>query len=270
MILAPSVLDVLAGRSRYTAILGDGFALAAALDDGAVDIVLGDLPYNDDTHVGARTNKKGTNGEIDINFAPLPPPETFLPALLRCSRRWVLCFCALEQLGVYQSAAHDQYVRGGIWDRTNGTPQKTGDRPAQGAEGIAILHRLSPSGARKYKWNGHGKRAVWSGPICDDPTRKHPTKKPRWLMDALLRDFAEPGDVILDPTMGEGTTGEACLGMGLSFIGCEIDPRYHALAVKRLDRAAARGVQMALPAHQPRAQQSQLFQDSPPRRPRSA
>jgi hypothetical protein len=250
-----AVLEVLAGRSRYAAVLGDGFALAAAMGDGAVGIVLGDLPYDSRTHNGAvTTDGANDSAPIDIDFAPLPPVSTFAPSLLRCSRRWVLCFCAVEQLGEYKAAAGDEYIRGGLWVRTNGNAQKSGDRPAQPAEGIAILHR-----AGRKKWNGHGRHARWEGPKCSDPTRKHPTKKPSWLMEALLRDFAEPGDVVFDPTMGEGTTGEACLRLGLQFIGCEIDPKYHAMAADRLARAERSGVQMTIPERPKKAKQEALF-----------
>lgn len=92
------VLDVLARKSRYAILCADGFALARELADGAVDMVLGDLPYDEKTHSHARSLKDG-GSDIDIDFAPLPPIATFLPALLRCSRRWVICFCAMEQIG---------------------------------------------------------------------------------------------------------------------------------------------------------------------------
>lgn len=255
MTIQQSVLDVLAGRSRYAAVLGDGFALAAAMDDGAVGIILGDLPYDERTHTRARSLKDG-GSDIDIDFATLPPVPSFLPSLLQCSARWVLCFCAMEQLGEYKAAAGDAaWVRSGVWVRTNGTPQISSDRPAQGAEGIAIMHRPTT----KKRWNGGGKRGAWTGPRDDDPTRKHPTKKPLWLMEALLRDFAEPGATVFDPTMGEGTTGEACLRLGLRFIGCEIDPKYHAMAVERLARAERSGVQMTIPERPKKAKQEALF-----------
>lgn len=249
-----SVLDVLAGRSRYALVCGDGFALAAEMGDGAVGIVLGDPPYDERTHKGARTNKKGTDGVHEIDFAPLPPCETFLPSLIRCSRRWVICFCAQRMFSDYERTSGEAWIRDGLWVRTNGTPQKTGDRPAQGAEGIAIMHRPG-----RKRWSGGGKAGVWTGPICSDPTRKHPTKKPLWLMEALLRDFAEPGDIVFDPTMGEATTGEACYRLGLPFIGCEIDPEKYQWAVDRMRRAEAAGVQMALPQRQARAKQEVMF-----------
>ena len=248
------VADVLAGRSRYATVLGDGFALAGELDDGAVGLVLGDLPYDARTHSGARTNKRGTDGTHEIDFAPLPPVASFLPSLLRCSRRWVLCFCVQRAFAEYEREAGEAWIRDGLWVRTNGTPQKTGDRPATAAEGIAIMHRPG-----RKRWNGGGKAGAWTGPICSDPTRRHPTKKPLWLIEALLRDFAEPGDIVFDPTMGEGTTGEACLRLGLPFIGCELKQKYHAMAVERMSRAAAAGMQMSLPVRSKRAKQEEMF-----------
>lgn len=252
--LPPEVLDVLAGRARSAVLCCDGFALAAALGDAAVGLVVGDLPYDEGTHDGARTDRKRVTMALPIDFAPLPPVPSFAWSLLRASRRWVICFCAVEQIGEYERATGEAYVRGGLWVRTNSTPQKTGDRPGQGAEGLAIMHRKG-----RKRWNGGGRPAVWTGPVCSDPTRRHPTKKPLWLMQALLRDFAEPGDIILDPTCGEGTTGEACMSLGLPFIGCEIDPKYHALAVARVARAERAGVQMHLPTRGPKAKQMSLI-----------
>lgn len=253
--MRPDVERVLAGTSRYALVCGDGFALAREFADGAVDIVLGDPPYNERTHSRARSLKDG-GSDINIDFDALPPVGTFLPALLKCSKRWVVLFCAMEQIGEYAAAAGpDSWIRSGVWVRTNGTPQISSDRPAQGAEGIAIMHRAD----EKKRWNSGGKRGAWTGPRDDDPTRRHPTKKPLWLMEALLRDFAEPDTVVFDPTMGESTTGEACLRLGLRFVGCEIDPVKHGWAVERMARAERSGVQLALPARPARAKQEVMF-----------
>ncbi len=218
----------------------DGFALAAELGDGAVDHVIGDPPYDEKTHEGARSLKSQRkvgigNGGNDqgIDFAVVPPPSAFVPAFVRCAKRWVISFCALEQLGAYSEAAGEAWVRAGLWVRTNGTPQITGDRPAQGGEGLAIMHR-----AGKKHWNRHGDRGVWTGVRDDCPRRIHPTKKPLWLMEKLIRGFTDPNDLVFDPASGEGTTGEACVRLGRRFIGCEIDPKYHTAGVARIDRAA--------------------------------
>ncbi len=236
--------DVLAERAEWCAVQGDGFALARALGPKAVDHVIADPPYDEKTHSKART---GFRDPIVIDFDTLPPASTFYPALIAVAKRWTICFCALGQLGEYEQAAGEEWIRAGIWHRTDSAPQFGGDRPSHACEGIAIGHREGPK-----RWNRHGHQAFWEGPICRDPHRMHPTKKPLWLMEALIRDFTDPGDVILDPTMGEGTTGEAALRLGRRFIGAElatgVDPAtghydpakdYYSAAVRRLTRAAA-------------------------------
>ena len=67
----------------------------------------------------------------------------------------------------------------------------------------------------------------------------HETQKPVALMSALVRDFTDPGELVCDPFAGSGTTGVACIRLGRRFIGWERDPKYFAVAVKRL--TAARG-----------------------------
>jgi site-specific DNA-methyltransferase (adenine-specific) len=229
-----TIVDVLAGRAEWAFECRDGFALARELGNGAVAHVIGDPPYNARTHDRARSLKDG-GSDIAIDFAVLPPLGEIIPSLVRAAMRWTILFCALEQLGAYETAGPNIFIRSGLWVRTNGTPQISGDRPAQGGEGIALLHRVGPK-----RWNRHGDRGVWTGPRDADPLRVHPTKKPLWLMEALLRDFTDPGDLVFDPTAGEGTTGEACIKLGRRFIGCEIDPKYHAAGLARLTRAAGK------------------------------
>ena len=228
-----TIAEVLAGRADWAFECRDGFALARELADGAVDHVIGDPPYDKRTHSRARSLKDG-GSDIKIDFAVLPSLDKIVPSMIRAAKRWVIAFCAIEQIGEYSRCATENWIRAGIWVRTNGTPQISSDRPAQGAEGIAIMH----GAATKKRWNRGGNRGVWTGGICKDPRRMHPTKKPPWLMEALLRDFTDPGELIFDPTSGEGTTGEACIKLGRRFIGCEIDPKYHAAGLARLTRAS--------------------------------
>jgi DNA modification methylase len=62
----------------------------------------------------------------------------------------------------------------------------------------------------------------------------HPYQKPLSLMQRLIRIYTKPGDTILDPFMGSGTTGVAAIGLGRNFIGIEKDSVYFNLAKKRL------------------------------------
>lgn len=62
----------------------------------------------------------------------------------------------------------------------------------------------------------------------------HPTQKPVALIEWLIRAYSNPGDLILDPTMGSGTTGVACRNLDRDFIGIEADPRYFDHAYARI------------------------------------
>ena len=74
--------------------------------------------------------------------------------------------------------------------------------------------------------------------------REHPTQKPVALMKWCLGLCSAPGDTILDPFMGSGTTGVACVQTGRNFIGIEIDPTYYAIAERRIAEAQ---LQMRMP-----------------------
>lgn len=67
--------------------------------------------------------------------------------------------------------------------------------------------------------------------------REHPTQKPTKLLEYLIYTFSNSGEIILDFTFGSGTTGVACVQLGRKFIGCEIEPKYFDIAIKRIKQA---------------------------------
>ncbi len=79
--------------------------------------------------------------------------------------------------------------------------------------------------------------------------RVHPTEKPVGLMQRLLAKL--PG-VVLDPFMGSGTTGVACVNLGRKFIGIEIEPRYFDIARKRIEEAYRQPRLFAEPKPEPK------------------
>ena len=64
----------------------------------------------------------------------------------------------------------------------------------------------------------------------------HPTQKPVDMTEYMLSKFSDEGDVILDPFMGSGTTGVACINTNRKFIGIELDKEYFNIAKKRIER----------------------------------
>jgi site-specific DNA-methyltransferase (adenine-specific) len=70
-----------------------------------------------------------------------------------------------------------------------------------------------------------------------DPNSVHPTQKPVALMEYLIKTYTNPGDVVLDNTMGSGTTGVAAVQTGRNFIGIEMDEEYYKIAKQRIESA---------------------------------
>lgn len=89
-----------------------------------------------------------------------------------------------------------------------------------------------PEGA-KYKSNVLQYRKDYSG--------HHPTQKPVALMEDLVKTYTNPGDMVLDFTMGSGSTGVACANTGRRFIGIEREPKYFDIACRRIEDAQRQG-----------------------------
>lgn len=80
-------------------------------------------------------------------------------------------------------------------------------------------------------------RSVLLMPKDNRLTAGHPTQKPVALMEYMIRTYSKPGAVVLDNTMGSGTTGVACANTGRRFIGIERDEGYFNIAVERIREA---------------------------------
>ena len=62
----------------------------------------------------------------------------------------------------------------------------------------------------------------------------HPTQKPVTLMEYLIKTYSNENEIVLDFTMGSGSTGVACVNTGRKFIGIELDPEYYGIACERI------------------------------------
>ena len=86
-----------------------------------------------------------------------------------------------------------------------------------------------------------GKSSIYEPPLptsmleIKSTKKKHSTEKPVALMEWVLKYFSKEGDVVLDPTMGSGSTGVACKNMKRNFIGIELDPEIYEVAVNRIN-----------------------------------
>lgn len=243
--------------------LGECLEWMRGLEAGSVDHTIMDPPYSEHVHRNARSAirkvplhdgagnvrpaqiRRGISRGVDFGFSSATPEliEAWSVEVARVTRRWVAVFSDVESCHLWRGAlerAGLEYLRTVFWDKVCGAPQFSGDRPAVACEAITLAH----SQGRK-RWNGGGKRGIYSVPIELNRggvlRRFHPTAKPLALMLALIEDFTDPGELVLDPFAGSATTGVAAVRLGRRFLGAEQDPVHHATAVARLaaEEAAA-------------------------------
>lgn len=236
-----SIEDVLAGRASWCVVHGDNADVLPTMPDRSVAHVITDPPYSEWTHgnsrVGAATSADGFHRATELGFPALTDAHAKAVAreVARMADRWALFFTDLEGIGRWMSAADESGLKRaqvGIWWKRGATPSFGGLKPACGAEAIVIRH-----GSLPMRWNGGGAHAIYDHPIVTGSSRErteHTTQKPLALMLELVELFTDPGDTVLDPFCGSGTTGVACLRLGRRFIGVEKDAKYAAVARERL------------------------------------
>lgn len=211
-----------------------------------VDHTISDPPYEAIMHqakAAAAARKLRTDGGAEIkplDFAgidELREPFTALSAAK--TKGWFIAFCAPEGVGRWADAINPssmKYKRACVWIKPDSAPQMNGQGPAMGAENFVCAW----AGAGFATWNAGGKRGVYTWPV-NPPDRdgRHPTEKPWRLMAEILADFTNPGETVLDPFMGSGTTLVAATKMGRKAIGIEKDPAYFEIACERVAKAVA-------------------------------
>lgn len=248
-------------------ILGDCLDVMPQL--GKVDHVIGDAPYENVLHsaMGAmrslRTDGKeyASNRLEGLSFDGVDEKRgAFSDAAVKASEGWVLYFAIAEGVGAWRDALQAsgaKYDTCLAWVKPDATPRFNGQGAARGFECVVTAW----AGRGHKRWNAGGKRGIYTHCV-NPPTRHgaHPTEKPASLMRELIGDFTNTGQVILDPFMGSGTTGVACVQLDRRFIGIELDPDYFEIACKRIEEAYR---QPRLPlAEKPKpAETANLFED---------
>jgi site-specific DNA-methyltransferase (adenine-specific) len=215
---------------------GDCLEVMAGLE--RVDHVISDPPYEDSLHASKnslRGRVRADNGPNlkGLDFSSINSIRSDVVAAgERLTGGWFIAFCTIEGVAYWAEAINAstmKYKRACLWVKPDATPQLNGQGPGQGAECFVTA------------WNGKGHASWNAGGKRGDRDGRHPTEKPIPLMAELLADFTNPGETILDPFCGSGTTGVACARMGRKFIGIELDPKYFDIACERISAAYAQG-----------------------------
>ena len=235
----------------------------ASLADDSVDVTITDPPYEAEAHTQGRRQKgKATTPgggdsfrevlDSSLPFAAITPKERIEVAnqIARVTRHRAVVFCQAEAIGAWKeafNAAGMPYRRSMPWTKPDAMPSLHGRWPGQSYEAIVLaMHPAAPS----CPVGGKSKRYEFTRAVGQAP---HPTTKPLTLMRELVGDFTRPGDLVLDCYTGSGTTGLACNQLGRHFLGWELSPEYHAIALRRLRGDEAK----------PRPEQPSLFDRRP-------
>jgi site-specific DNA-methyltransferase (adenine-specific) len=228
----------------------------------SVDAVITDPPYGDkethDSHLSKITLRNGEQAGKQLGFSGITCEEMMAIATewTEKAKRWCVFTCEWKFVAALDS--NGLLVRFGIWRKPDGAPQFTGDRPGTGWEAVAICHRPG-----RKRWNGGGRHAFWNYPKGQNNSG-HPTGKPLGLFVDFVKDFTDEGETVLDPFMGSGTTGLACVRHSRRFIGCEIDPVYFDLAKIRIAEALESTALFDRASKPKAARQTSLFADANP------
>jgi len=201
------------------------------------DLIITDPPYSQHTHKNAKTNKGNGSGRKLVTFdsQEYAGLAERLEVLARITKGWAILTCDFRDAAELERCTPMgwEFIRVGVWIKPNGMPQISADRPGMGWEAIAFLHRTKPDGKPMQKrWNGGGRNSVFTHGVCRDAM--YPTQKPVALISEFVRLFSKPGDMILDPFCGSGTTLYAAKELHRKAIGCDVSAEACALAEKRL------------------------------------
>jgi DNA modification methylase len=225
-----------------TLYLGDCLEVMPSL--GQVDHIIGDPPYEQILHAAkAKQSELRKDGGSELRAVDFDAIDAIRAPFVRLAsqlcRGWFIAFCTVEGARPWAdciNASRMKYKRACIWVKPDSTPQMNGQGPAQGAE----IFVTAWGGKGHARWNAGGKRGVYTHQVNPrDRDGRHPTEKPRNLMAEIIVDFTMPGDIILDPFMGGGTTGVAAVQLGRKFIGIEQKPEYFEIACDRIAAAHA-------------------------------
>jgi DNA modification methylase len=204
---------------------GDCIDVMRSLPSGCVDFVLTDPPY-----IARYRSRDGRSIQNDTDDAWLRPGFLQVGRLLKPDR-----FC----ISFYGWPRIDRFMA--AW-------RAAGLRPA----GHLVFRKSYASSQRFLRYRHEMAYLLVKGnpPLPPDPmedvvempysgNRLHPTQKPVAMLRRLIEAFSGPGDIVLDPFCGSGSTLVAARRLERRFVGIELDPQYHAISIRRMQALAA-------------------------------
>jgi DNA modification methylase len=239
---------------------GDCLEVLSQLPENSIDLIFADPPYNlqlqNDLYRPNMSKVDAVDDKWD-KFAGFSEYDKFTRDWLSACRRVLKHTGTLWVIGSY----HNIYRVGSIlqdlgywflndivWVKTNPMPNFRGVRFTNAHETLLWAQKKKGS---KYTFNHHAMKSLnddlqmrsdWIIPVCSGSERiktngkkAHSTQKPEALLYRVILSSSNPGDVVLDPFFGSGTTGAVARKLGRQWIGIERDETYIKVAQNRID-----------------------------------
>jgi site-specific DNA-methyltransferase (adenine-specific) len=213
-------------------IQGDALTELRKLPDESFDLCLTDPPYGIGEAAGKNDSRSKAFGSK--SFGPKNTKKTVVPATKYGNATWDDAPPSPEVFAEIFRVSKNQIIFGGnyfglpaspcwlVWDKDNG------DSDFADCE---LAWTSFKSAVRKFKYR-------WNGMLQEDMKHKekryHPTQKPVKLFMQIIEKYSKPGDLILDPYLGSGTTAIAAQKTGRKCVGIEREAVYVEIARKRI------------------------------------
>lgn len=245
-----------------TIIEGDAIENLKKIPDESIDLIFADPPYFMQTEgVLRRTDGTKFNGVEDDwdKFSGYNEYDEFCFKWLKECKRilkkdgsiWVIgSFQNIYRLGYIMQNLGYWILNDVIWSKPNAAPNFAGTRFQNSHE---TLLWCTKSESAKYTFNyktmkylndDKQDKSIWDIGICignerlkgKDGKKIHSTQKPEKLLYKVILSSSKPGDIVLDPFFGTGTTGAVAKMLGRNYIGIEREKEYNTVAKKRIDK----------------------------------
>jgi DNA modification methylase len=240
-------------------ITGDSIQVLQRLPEASIDVIFADPPYNlqlqQDLWRPNQTRVDAVDDDWD-QFADFAAYDAFTEAWLRGARRVLKPTGTLWVIGTYHNIFRvgrllqdlDFWILNDIvWEKTNPMPNFRGVRFTNAHETLIWAQKQRGASytfnyTAMKRLNGDKQmRSDWELPLCTgaerlriDGAKGHSTQKPEALLHRVILASTNPGDVVLDPFFGSGTTGAVAKKLGRRWIGIERNESYVKLATDRL------------------------------------
>lgn len=203
------------------------------IKDESIDLIVTDPPYK--CISGGKPNKKGQpSGMLSKNDGKIFKhnnilPNDWFPILYRILKEGSHCYVMTNTINLenYLKISREvgfQLHNLLVWKKNNVTPNRW---YMKNGEYVLFLRK-----GKAKKINNLGSKTVHN--IDNIKNKTHPTEKPVELMELYVSNSSNENEVVLDPFMGSGSTGVACINTNRRFIGIELDDNYFNIAKERI------------------------------------